>query len=183
MPRVCYTPCVLVIMRHAHVAIFIVVFWCSGVADAVACPQRPGNIQVTPVLERVVVSLLGVSPTFSKQCDRIAAEPLVRVMVGLLRKSDEACCRARTLLRRYPSGVLLAFVEIPSPLRTEEYAELLGHEFEHIVEQIDDVELKAGAHRPEGTARSGARTFETERAHLAGKAVAAEVQDNRAGDL
>ena len=163
-------------MTRAALATLVVVFSLSEAPEAVACPERPGNIQAVPLLEPVVESLLSVSPTFSGQCERISAMPLVRVMVASLPRSEEACCRARTTVRRYPSGVMLALVEIPSPRRSEEYAELLGHEFEHIVEQLDGTELDGRPDRAEASAGGWAGAYETERAHWAGKAVAAEVQ-------
>ena len=169
-------------MRRTLLAVLVAAFWCSAEGEAIACTQRPGNIQVTPVLESVLSSLLGVSPTLGKQCDRIAAAPLVRVMVGVLPKSEESCCRARTVLRRYPSGVLLAHVEIPSPRRREEYAELLGHEFEHILEHLEAVESDAGPRPRDTSGGGGKRIDETVRAHEAGRAVAAEVHGTRANE-
>ena len=70
-------------------------------------------------------------------------------------------------MRRYSSGALIAWVEIPS-LGTElEYAELLGHEFEHILEQIDLVDLEAQAEQGARPGRVEDGAYETERARLA----------------
>ena len=71
---------------------------------------------------------------------------------------------ARTTMRRFSSRALLAYVTMPVPLTTHEYAELFGHEFEHIIEQIDRVDLdalarvRAGATRlPDGAYKRRAR--------------------------
>jgi hypothetical protein len=164
-------------MRRAVITpLLVVALWSVSRADGEACLLPSGNIQVTPVLAPVVRSLVDVSPTFSQQCDRIAAVPLVRVTIGVLPKSQESCCRARTAIRRYPSGLIMAVVEIPSPLRKTEYAELLGHEFEHIVERLDGVDVTASAQLVQGSVYGGTGAYETKRAQWAGKAVAAEAE-------
>jgi hypothetical protein len=170
-------------MRRALLVLLTIVFWCVTRSDAAACQELPGNIHVTPVLQPVVVSLLEMSPTFSLQCARIAALPTVRVTVGLMAKNEESCCRARTEFRRYPSGVLFALVEIPSPRSQAEYAELLGHEFEHIVEQLELLEAKSGTTELNRATRSRSGIYETERAQWVGKAVAEEAERSLVGQL
>jgi hypothetical protein len=67
-------------------------------------------------------------------------------------------------------------VEIAFPLTAAEYAELLGHEFEHIVEQIDRVDVAALARDGIEASRIGDNTFETRRAARAGRAIARETE-------
>ncbi len=56
-------------------------------------------------------------------------------------------------------------------------SELLGHEFEHLIEQLDGVDLSAMARGGEAR-RLTDGAFETERAIAAGQQVAGEVIDN-----
>jgi len=111
------------------------------------------------------------SETFRAQCDRIGAESRVRVRLSVV-YSVEGGGRAQTRIRRYRSGALFADVEI---LFGENYRELLAHEFEHVIEQIDGVDLaqEAAAGRAWEIA-SG--TFETRRALLAGVQVRHEAE-------
>jgi hypothetical protein len=147
--------------------------WTVTASPARACTELPTTIQVDSFLAPVVDELLAASPTFSRQCERIADRPLVRVAVRMLPKGEESCCRARTNIRRYESGVMIAVVEIPSPRISVEYAELLGHEFELFLEQIESVDLNALADQGDAH-RVGEDAYETARARRAGEAVAEE---------
>ena len=66
--------------------------------------------------------------------------------------------------------------------RLDNAVEIVAHEFEHIIEQLDNIDLAAKARR----ARSGVHTldlgrsiFETRRALKVGRRVAGEVRDKR----
>ena len=81
-------------------------------------------------------------------------------------------CRAFTIVHRRGYAVR-AQVHLP-PSRS--LTELVGHEFEHLIEQIEGLDLKrlarvkgSGVHEGEG------RVFETDRAQMAGRVVADEV--------
>jgi hypothetical protein len=67
-------------------------------------------------------------------------------------------------------------VEIAFPLTATEYAELLGHEFEHIVEQIDRVDVRRQAREGGGAQQIGDDTYETRRAARAGRRIAEEAE-------
>jgi hypothetical protein len=153
--------------------------WTVNPGRALACADLQPNIQVGDFFKSVVVNVLAASPTFSRQCERIAALPMVRVSIGALPKEEQSCCRARTTIRRYSSGALIAWVEIPSLGTALEYAELLGHEFEHILEQIDLVDLEAQADQGAGATRVEDGAYETDRAQRAGEAVAKEAAPTR----
>ena len=160
--------------RLCVIASMVLAGWTATPGRALACTVQSPSIQTDDTFEPVVTDLLAASPTFSSQYGRIADVRLARVSVRQLPKGEESCCRARTTIRRYASGALIAWVEIPSPRTRLEYAELLGHEFEHILEQIDSVDLNAQAGRGTGVARLGNGAYETARAHRAGQAVALE---------
>ena len=85
-------------------------------------------------------------------------------------------CRAFTIVQRQGHDIR-ADVHLPP---TNGLTELVGHEFEHLIEQIEGLDLKrlarvkgSGVHEAEG------RMFETDRAQAAGRVVAAEASYHR----
>jgi hypothetical protein len=81
-------------------------------------------------------------------------------------------CRAFTIIHRRGS-VISADVHLPP---TSSLTELVAHEFEHLLEQIEGLDLRrlarvkgSGVHEREG------QVFETDRAQAAGRVVAAEM--------
>jgi hypothetical protein len=154
-------------------------------SGAGAAPVRtPQNIRIASVLEPVFQEIAAVSPTFNAQCARIASATYVRVTVNpVMASSTTSRGTARTTMRRFASGALLATVDMPVPLTTLEYAELFGHEFEHIVEQIERVDLDALVLVRHGATRLSDGAFETARAQKAGRAIAREAERTRAADM
>ena len=129
--------------------------------------QVPANVDAGP-LEADVRALLQLSGTFRSQCERIAVDPRVRVRLSIADNLDGP--RAETTFRRFPSGLLFADVAI---LFGGSYRELLGHEFEHVIEQLDGLDLHHEA--AEGRAwEVGGGAFETRRAYRAGVQVLRE---------
>jgi hypothetical protein len=156
--------------------------WCAVLLIAIAagpspllaqrCPQSqqqcrtcqpliPANIEAR-ILASDVMALLERSDTFRAQCARIAAAPNVRVTLTVVATIDSA--RAQTAIRRYATGSLNADVEL---VFGENYRELLAHEFEHIIEQIDGVNLRQEAAAGRAWQLPGG-AFETRRALTAG---------------
>src|SRR5262245_5912899 len=128
----------------------------------------PGNVD-GGLLTTDALALLRLSDTFRTQCERIAAETRVRVTLAIT-GTIPGGGRAQTTFRRYRSGLLFADVEVPFG---ENYRELLAHEFEHVIEQLDGVDLRREA--AEGRAwEIAAGTFETRRAYLVGMRVLRE---------
>ena len=137
--------------------------------------DAPLNIQVSPVLARVFEEILAASPTFADQCERIGAAKFVHVRVmPVMAGSTATRGTARTTMRRFSSRALLASVTIPVPLTTTEYAEFFGHEFEHIIEQIDRVDLEALTRARAGASRLSDGAYETTRARRVGLRIAGE---------
>ena len=145
----------------------------------------PFNIQVDSMFLPVVASLLAAAPGFAQQCARIADARYVRVTINPVMSSSTISRRqARTSIRRFASGALLADVDMPVPLTMIDYAELFGHEFEHIVEQIERVDLDAMTKaRDAGASRLADGAYETTRARRAGRLIAEEVERPRATGL
>ena len=154
-------------------------------ADSVAARALPlpQNMVVARIFVPVLQQVLAQSTTFRTQCLRIRDAPRLHVRVLPVFRNCAVCpMSARTMFRRYPSGVLIAEVEIPAPLTLPEYGELLGHEFEHIVEQIDDVDLVDLADKGTGVTQLGNGAYETKRARKAGRTVGAEVLESTRHD-
>jgi hypothetical protein len=134
----------------------------------------PSNLVVSSMHQPLVESMLRDSPTFRRQCVRIAGETALTVHLSIGLRS-RSYLRATTRVSRDAIGRLVAFVEIGSLREAEE---LVAHEFEHIIEQLDGVDLAARA----GLAHSGVTAlgpgraiFETQRATRMGLKVAAEL--------
>jgi hypothetical protein len=136
--------------------------------------ELPANVQAAEELRHVIHDLLSRSQTLREQCARIAAARHVRVTIAAVAASTfDAQMRARSIARRYESGLLIVLVEVPvSP----DLPELLAHELEHVTEFIEHVDLPALARdrRSGVTQRKLDGAYETERAEAAGRAAAAE---------
>jgi hypothetical protein len=154
------------------VAMFLVVFGEATTADQ-QCrrPFLPANVFLLHDIEEPLRRIYERAPSFRAQCARIAAAKGLRVTVRIDPRMPSRC-RAFTLLR-HSGGQIFADVHLrPS----SDHAEMLAHEFEHILEQIEGLNLRTLS-RAKG---SGVReveyaVFETDRAQAAGEAVAEEV--------
>jgi hypothetical protein len=132
----------------------------------------PGNIAVSGEIQAVVARMLRASPTFRRQCLRLANADSLSVTIARAIPSGEGS-RASTHIVLSPEGRLHAAVRIgPSG----DAAELVAHEFEHIIEQLDGVDLPELAKRPgTGVRAIGDTLFETDRANSVGRQVADEL--------
>ena len=129
----------------------------------------PANIQAG-LLTQDIVGLLQSSQTFRAQCARIAAALHVRVDLDLVQTLGGA--RGETTITRYEAGALRANVRIAFG---QDYRELISHEFEHVIEQLEGVDLQSEADH--GRAWMIDRgVFETRRASEAGRRVRRECQ-------
>jgi hypothetical protein len=134
-------------------------------------PALPPWIDLEQGLEPIVRTALVYSPRFRQQCRVLAAAPrlraAIRVELGPMRRG----ARAQTIARRDARGGLAAEIVIWS---AADLPELLAHELEHLIEQLDGVDLRAQT--IDGKARQLANgAFETRRAEEAGRQVAGEV--------
>jgi hypothetical protein len=167
---------------RAQFSVFVVsiVFICTislGVRtfakqNSEACQRTlPANIELPRDLERLLAKIHRGSATFREQCERIAAADTLDVVVRLDTAIPHSC-QAFTLFRR-KGRVLSAEVHLP-PAGTK-MAELVGHEFEHIIEQLDGLNLRVLARiRDSGVHESSFDVFESARAQHAGRVVASE---------
>lgn len=154
----------------------IVTFATTAIARTAASPARraslPRNVVIDDRLRAQVEDMAALSPTLSRQfaaIDAAAASVEIRVWPG----SPSASRRAEATISRYTSGYIRAQLFV-SP--NWEFVELLAHELEHVVEQIERVDLAALARAGVATQDAFGR-FETVRARDAGRAAASEVEE------
>jgi len=144
------------------------------IAGSSAGITQPANIHVDPLLQPLVAKLLERSPTLRRQWQAIGSSRIVRVSListPLLRESLST--RARTEVSRYASGAIRALVVLPTVV---DITELLPHELEHVLEQIDGLDLPALARQDEsGVYEISRGVYETERARHAGSGALREV--------
>ena len=136
----------------------------------------PPNIVVSDAYRALLDSMLRDSPTFRRQCLRIGAEATLIVYLKVEPLRVRSDFRATTNVTRQPNGRLVAHIVI-APLT--DVVELIAHEFEHVIEQLDGVDLVALAALPRSGVHEDAgfpETFETVRATRMGRKVTAEVR-------
>jgi len=134
--------------------------------------QLPANIQLLHDIELAIHSIYDRSPSFREQCARIAAADNLRVTVQI-NPSIPGRCRAFTRVKRHGQKIR-AEIHLPP---SSDHAELLAHEFEHVLEQIEGLNLQRLARaKDSGVYQLDYAVFETERAQEAGRAVAAQAR-------
>jgi Tol biopolymer transport system component len=132
----------------------------------------PSNLEVARVFRPFLDKMWQTSPTFRGQWRRLAAGTGVRVSVldkDLPRPAWTST--ARTVLRHQGGSLVSAHIYLKPSVNA---AELIAHEMEHILEQLDGVDLQAQAGN--GVVwKNGDGAFETRRAIEAGRRVAREI--------
>jgi len=130
----------------------------------------PVNVEMPRDLARVVERIYQRSPAFKAQCDRIGSADNLRVTVRV-DTAISSRCRAFTIVKRQGYAIT-ADVHLPP---TSGLIELVAHEFEHIVEQLEGLDLKRSARiKGSGVRELEGQVFETDRAQAAGRVVADE---------
>jgi hypothetical protein len=149
------------------------------VSAASAIPARadiPQNLEVCALYRPVVIKMLNRSPTFRRQLLRIAAATHLTIHLQPALPSSQQGLRAKTDFVRKADGQLLANIDI---VRSDSPVELIAHELEHVIEQLDGIDLAAKVGRPNsGVYLTGERgdLFETTRARRIGLQVAREAR-------
>ena len=97
----------------------------------------PSNLKSGP-FQSVVESMWRHSPTFRRQCQRLASTRglVVKLLVNTSERRDVV--RAWTEMDRSNGVLTLARVTIVHPVDS---VELIAHELEHVIEQLDGVVL------------------------------------------
>jgi Tol biopolymer transport system component len=142
----------------------------SRASDDPRAPLPP-NLMSAAVLHPALEKMRQSSPTFRRQCRRLAGASRLRVNLLLEELSRRPSHRARAAMN-YRAGLLVSVdIHLPS---FDEPVELIAHEIEHVIEQLDGIDLEVHARTgPVRKKEDGA--FETERAIEVGKRVAREV--------
>jgi Tol biopolymer transport system component len=135
----------------------------------------PANLDVDPMFQAVVQGMCQRSPAFRRQVARIGAAGTLRVR---LLPDDQPrptqVSHARTTIH-FEAGFPVS-AEVYLRL-TPQISRFIGHEMEHLLEQLDGVDLRA----QDGNGvvwKSGDASFETRRAIEAGLRVEQEVAGN-----
>jgi hypothetical protein len=162
-------------MRNSYRLVCAIITLSLGI-HLQAKPVLPENFDMPRELLNVVTEVYAQSATFRAQCDRLSQTPNLRVTMRFdinMRSS----CRAYSVIKRR-QGQLCA--EVHLPVNTVHLPELIAHEFEHLLEQVDHLDLRMLARvRGSGVHEVEADLFETDRAQEAGKMVAEEMRRRR----
>jgi hypothetical protein len=134
-------------------------------------------LQISSELQKPVDRMLRVSPTFLSQYCRIVRATGLLVGVRMDIELMERRLRARSVVRRYRSGLVVVAVAIAPGPRNEEW---IAHEFEHILEQLDGLDLsKLARMRARQVWFSGPALIETHRAIEAGGSCSTKCENSR----
>jgi hypothetical protein len=145
-------------------------------SPAARCEAMAAKLDVAAALRPVVADLCNRAPTFRRQVARLASQPDFTVTVRPVSFPSTARWRAQTTIHRVEGYVTTADVQV-QPGDPRLLAELIAHEFEHILEQLDGVDLSHWIGRS-GVWRVGSDAvtspIETARAQQVGRLVAGE---------
>jgi hypothetical protein len=148
----------------------------SWQSPAARCQANAAALRIAPSLRPLVADLCRRAPTFRRQVTRLAADRDFLITVEQKPAPPTVTWRAHTSMTRVGGRLRSADVAI-RPGAPHLVAELLGHEFEHILEQLDGVDLqrwvgRSGVYRVGSGAESA--PIETARAQEVGRLVARE---------
>jgi hypothetical protein len=142
---------------------------CGAVGGVV---QMPDAIHVAADLRRPVDLMLRKSAAFRSQCRQIAQAPQLYARLRVDSRIVDKPYRARTTINRLTSGAIVADIDI-APVGDP--TEWIAHEFEHLIEQLDGLELSDLERRRQGAWHSTDEMFETDRAIRMGRTVLDQV--------
>jgi hypothetical protein len=136
----------------------------------------PANIAVSSMYRAIVDRMLEQSPTFRRQCARIGTATALSVQIEPDPSTAVERPQATTTIARFEYGRMRAVVRLRASTRS---AELIAHEIEHILEQLDGVDLPARARLQAGDVRVASigrlAVYETTRAVAVGQRVMREL--------
>jgi hypothetical protein len=146
-----------------------IAFWQPAFAQVTERPLPP-NLVAPEVLRPLLTTMWRSSATFRRQCAQVAEHPEVTIRVALDPKTTHG--RALSRVARRAAGLSASVqIEMRDPAR---YVEYLAHELEHVLEQIEGVDLvRLKRQRVDGVEHAGGQ-HETARALWVGRAVARE---------
>ncbi len=143
--------------------------------------EPAANVTVTSLYEPVVAQMLERSPTFRRQCARIARATNLAITLRSEARSEHRANAWTTIARHVDLSRQVTISVVFGP-RT---IELIAHEFEHVIEQLDGVDLRQKALLRSSGVRAcdcgHVEMFETNRAIAVGQQVAREVSEGGRG--
>ena len=140
----------------------------AGAQSCVPETAPPWTIALPHDLRVLVTQLVDGSPTFRSQWHALISSP--RLRLGVKFNAKPGPDRARSVVRHYQYGLIVAEVELPFG----EDVELLAHEFEHVREQVEGVNLRRISQDRTAGVKDLGYAYETERAYDVGRRVATE---------
>jgi hypothetical protein len=140
-----------------------------------ASATLPLDLLAPAEVHRLAEQMWHKSPTFRRQATRLAAAPGLRIAIRQGQRRSVGTTRAETTC--YRERGLLARAEMWIPIGPDAI-ELLAHELEHIIEQLDEVDLPALQKHAGSGVHAGPvpGQFETIRAMTVGQLVAKEMK-------
>ena len=135
----------------------------------------PASLEAGP-FGSLVAEMWRESPTFRRQCLRLADQPTLTVTVSADARGLRSAARATTSMSHKRGVLTRADIVL---LSLADAIELIAHEIEHVIEQLDGIVLTGDCGRI--TAPDG--RFETCRAVEAGRRVKQEVDEDRRGRM
>jgi len=131
----------------------------------------PVNLVVPNSILPLARSMWLRSPTFRRQCRRLSEHPEIVVQFEFTARVERGA--GRTWVQRHPEAITAA-VEIGFR-DPNSYIELIAHELEHVLEQLDGTDLTALARLGvNGVVRENHGHYDTMRACAIGRTVARE---------
>jgi hypothetical protein len=159
--------------RASIIATNVARIYSGDLPDSTLSDELPSNISISKSFRPVAEMMLKRSATFRRQLLRIAHAPHLTITIAGFHPLPSEHARARTRFVRR-DGSILAEIEI-APLNDP--VELIAHEIEHVIEQLDGVDLKQHASlRGAAASKCEDGSFETVRAVRTGLAVSREVE-------
>lgn len=131
----------------------------------------PSNLVVPDMARPLLTSMWSLSPTFRRQCARLAEHPEVLVRIDLLAGVFNGRASARV---ERSDGSYHVSVKIDVS-KSALYVEHIAHELEHVLEAVDGTDLpRLALQRVDGVLNLRG-SYETARAQSVGRMVAREV--------
>ena len=149
----------------------------SVAAPAFADVRLPPNLVVPAAYQDLLRAMRDRSPTFRRQLLRIENAQHAAIVLETSVPPAHLQAQAWTKIERNSEGRLAAVIHVAPVNRA---AELIAHELEHVIEQLDGIDLETKAHQRSTGVRAcecgEPGTFETARAVRVGRQVAREVR-------
>jgi hypothetical protein len=143
-----------------------------GLSSVPPCTAQVDVVRPALQFERTVQDMWQRSPTFRRQVARLSGAALI-VTIDTCGGDCLASVRGQTTMTFAHGAVIRAHARIRSSI--VEVPELIAHELEHVIEQLDGVDLARLARQGNHVIRTDARgPYETARANSIGRAVASE---------